>query len=104
MGNGSYDFSVSTYQDAAYNSSIQSLPDFDNPCDRIWLRYFDNFTTHQTWFTNNHQVDKTQMLLDCNKQVKTWQLSMIQIRCVMCLHTLPIACLNNVNLSELYVM
>lgn len=80
MGDNQTDFSNMTYKQAYGNASIQSLPDLDNPCERIWSRYFSNHTTHKTWFTNNHHVEKVQMFRDCNKSVMDWQLGVKQIR------------------------
>ena len=81
MGNGSVDFaSLNFTSAAAYGSAIQSLPEFDNPCSRIWQRYFSNTTSHLTWFTGKHLVEEEQYIADCTRKVLAWQEGVIQIR------------------------
>jgi hypothetical protein len=81
MGNGSADFALLNHTSAVFNgSAIQSLPDFDNPCERIWARYFSNSTAHSTWFTGKHNVSYSQMIIDCNNTVAQWQAGVMQIR------------------------
>ncbi|KAI8471296.1 MAG: hypothetical protein J3K34DRAFT_235982 [Monoraphidium minutum] len=83
MGNSSFDFSVLNYTHATFSGdTIQSLPDFDNPCERIWQRYFSSNTTHRTWFTSKHNVNRSQMLSDCNSKVIKWQGGVMQIRII----------------------
>lgn len=82
MGNNFTDFSLVNYTDAIINGTLQSLPDLDNPCTRIWNRYFSNDTAHRTWFTGKHSVDKAQMINDCNDLVESWQKGVKQIRWV----------------------
>jgi hypothetical protein len=80
LGNGSFNYSASSFQAAAINGTIQSLPDFDNPCERIWHRYFSTTTSHLTWFTRRHNVSKNVMINDCERSVADWQKSLMQIR------------------------
>lgn len=65
----------------------QSLPDFDNPCSRLWTKYFADNATALTWFNNrqafNHSVDHGQFLVDCNDKVKRWREGVKQIRLVL---------------------
>lgn len=61
----------------------QSLPDFDNPCQRIWQRYFADNASINTWFTGNHSVSWEQFGVDCNKTVSRWRAGVKQIRCAM---------------------
>jgi hypothetical protein len=57
----------------------QSLPDFDNPCSRIWNRYFAQNAT-ASWFRSNHSISQSQFQADCNETVKSWRQGVRQIR------------------------
>jgi hypothetical protein len=58
----------------------QSLPDFSNPCSRIWDRYFAANASVQSWFTGQHSVSLGQFMTDCNSTVVSWRKGVKQIR------------------------
>ena len=62
------------------NNFTQSLPDFSNPCSRIWNRYFAANASVSTWFTGQHSVSQGQFLTDCNSTVVSWRKGVRQIR------------------------
>lgn len=64
----------------ATNRSTQSLPDFDNPCNRTWGKYFASNATIKTWFTDIHTVNQQQYMADCNQRVVSWRQGVHQIR------------------------
>lgn len=65
------------------NRSTQSLPDLDNPCQRLWDKYFAVNATARSWFTANHSVGFQQYMLDCNEKVVSWRNGIKQIRQVV---------------------
>jgi hypothetical protein len=60
--------------------TTQSLPDFDNPCMRVWGKYFSSQPTVHTWFTGNHSLQYAQFMTDCNSTVASWRSGLRQIR------------------------
>lgn len=65
--------------------ATQSLPDFDNPCNRIWNRYFSNNASITTWFNSNsseyqHSLSYDIFWQDCNDTVTKWREGVHQIR------------------------
>jgi len=82
MGDGTTDFQNLNFSTAQVGPSelLQSLPDLDNPCERIWDRYFSNSSSHKVWFQGVHHVDKKQMFVDCNNKAQEWQQGLFQIR------------------------
>lgn len=68
------------YQADNSTHPTQSLPDFDNPCNRIWARYFAVNASIKSWFTGNHSVSQDVFLDDCNATAKAWRHGIKQIR------------------------
>lgn len=75
----------STNVSSLVNCATQSLPDFDNPCERVWNRYFADNATIVTWFNRNkteyhHKVSYDIFIKDCHDTVIKWRTGVRQIR------------------------
>lgn len=68
------------YQADNNTHPTQSLPDFDNPCNRIWARYFAVNASMKSWFTGNHSMSQDVFLDDCTTTAKAWRHGIKQIR------------------------
>jgi hypothetical protein len=92
---------VHTFQAGA---PTQSLPDFTNPCARIWARYFDANASTRSWFTGQHSVSQAQFDLDCNSSTQAWRHGIKQIRYVqLCGPKLPVhLCVHPYSEAELF--
>lgn len=76
VGYGSWPAHYST----AVGNFTQSLPDFSNPCSRIWDRYFGANASVSSWFIGQHSVSEGQFMTDCNSTVVSWRKGVRQIR------------------------
>ena len=85
------DLSSNNYAEmkSTFDDEMQSLPAFDNPCDRLWQEYWANDTATPRWFTNIHKVDQTQFYADCNAKINKWRDGVKVIRIIRNL-TVPI--------------